>query len=326
MKNEILRALRETDGYVSGQELCNKIGVSRTAVWKNIRSLQEDGYEIEAVTNRGYRLAGVPDTIAEEEVASRLATERMGRQIRYFSRIDSTNQYAKRIAEEGAADGTLVIADEQTAGKGRSGRTWVTPPGEAIAFTLLLRPKLSPGRISMVTLVMGLAVVNAVNKLYDLHAGIKWPNDVVINGRKLCGILTEMSAEVEHVHYIVIGVGINANLTSFPQELSQIATSLKLELGRDVSRAGLIAAVMEEFERLYAEFERQGDLGSVMQEYNDLCLNAGNKVRVLDPNGEYTGVSHGINAMGELLVETEDSQIREVYAGEVSVRGIYGYV
>ena len=185
MKNEILRALRETDGYVSGQELCNKIGVSRTAVWKNIRSLQEDGYEIEAVTNRGYRLAGVPDTIAEEEVASRLTTERMGRQIRYFSRIDSTNQYAKRIAEEGAADGTLVIADEQTAGKGRSGRTWVTPPGEAIAFTLLLRPKLSPGRISMVTLVMGLAVVNAVNKLYDLHAGIKWPNDVVINGRKL---------------------------------------------------------------------------------------------------------------------------------------------
>ncbi len=326
MKNEILRALRETDGYVSGQELCNKIGVSRTAVWKNIRSLQEDGYEIEAVTNRGYRLAGVPDTIAEEEVASRLTTERMGRQIRYFSRIDSTNQYAKRIAEEGAADGTLVIADEQTAGKGRSGRTWVTPPGEAIAFTLLLRPKLSPGRISMVTLVMGLAVVNAVNKLYDLHAGIKWPNDVVINGRKLCGILTEMSAEVEHVHYIVIGVGINANLTSFPEELSQIATSLKLELGRDVSRAGLIAAVMEEFERLYAEFERQGDLGSVMQEYNDLCLNAGNKVRVLDPNGEYTGVSHGINAMGELLVETEDGNIREVYAGEVSVRGIYGYV
>jgi len=326
MKNEILRALRETDSYVSGQELCRKLGVSRTAVWKNIRSLQEDGYEIEAVTNRGYRLAGVPDTIAEEEVASRLQTERMGRQIRYFSRIDSTNQYAKRIAEEGAPDGTLIIADEQTAGKGRSGRTWVTPPAEAIAFTLLLRPKLSPDRISMVTLVMGLAVTNAVNSLYGVSAGIKWPNDVVIKGRKLCGILTEMSAEVRQVNYIVIGVGINANLTSFPEEIREIATSLKLELGRDINRAELIARVMAEFERLYAEFEAQGDLGAVMQEYNELCLNAGSKVRVLDPNGEYTGTSRGINSMGELLVETEDGKMQEVYAGEVSVRGIYGYV
>ena len=326
MKNEILRALRETDSYVSGQELCRKLGVSRTAVWKNIRSLQEDGYEIEAVTNRGYRLAGVPDTIAEEEVASRLQTERMGRQIRYFSRIDSTNQYAKRIAEEGAPDGTLIIADEQTAGKGRSGRTWVTPPAEAIAFTLLLRPKLSPDRISMVTLVMGLAVTNAVNSLHGVSAGIKWPNDVVIKGRKLCGILTEMSAEVRQVNYIVIGVGINANLTSFPEEIREIATSLKLELGRDINRAELIARVMAEFERLYAEFEAQGDLGAVMQEYNELCLNAGSKVRVLDPNGEYTGTSRGINSMGELLVETEDGKMQEVYAGEVSVRGIYGYV
>ena len=326
MKNEILRALRETDSYVSGQELCRKLGVSRTAVWKNIRSLQEDGYEIEAVTNRGYRLAGVPDTIAEEEVASRLQTERMGRQIRYFSRIDSTNQYAKRIAEEGAPDGTLIIADEQTAGKGRSGRTWVTPPAEAIAFTLLLRPKLSPDRISMVTLVMGLAVTNAVNSLYGVSAGIKWPNDVVIKGRKLCGILTEMSAEVRQVNYIVIGVGINANLTSFPEEIREIATSLRLELGCDINRAELIACVMTEFERLYAEFEAQGDLGAVMQEYNELCLNAGSKVRVLDPNGEYTGTSRGINSMGELLVETEDGKMQEVYAGEVSVRGIYGYV
>ena len=326
MKNEILRALRETDGYVSGQELCRKMGVSRTAVWKNIRALQEDGYEIEAITNRGYRLAGVPDTVAEEEVASRLRTERMGRQIRYFSRIDSTNQYAKRIAEEGASDGTLIIADEQTAGKGRSGRTWVTPPSEAIAFTLLLRPKLSPDRISMVTLVMGLAVVNAVNDLYDVNAGIKWPNDVVIGGRKLCGILTEMSAEVRQVNHIVIGVGINANLTSFPEEIKEIATSLKLELGHAVNRAELIARVMTEFERLYAGFEAQGDLGPVVQEYNELCLNTGNKVRVLDPNGEYNGTSRGINSLGELLVETEDGQMREVYAGEVSVRGIYGYV
>ena len=326
MKNEILRALRETDGYVSGQELCRKLGVSRTAVWKNIRSLQEEGYEIEAVTNRGYRLSGIPDTVAAEEVGSRLQTERMGREIRYYSTVDSTNQYAKRIAEEGAPDGALVIADEQTAGKGRSGRSWVTAPGEAVAFTLLLRPKLSPDRISMVTLVMGLAVARAVNALYQAGAGIKWPNDVVIRGRKLCGILTEMSAEVMRVQYIVIGVGINVNISSFPEEIRERATSLKLELGHEVSRAELIAEVMSQFERLYGQFEADGDLRGIREEYNALCLNAGSAVRVLDPNREYTGTSQGINSRGELLVETEDGKIREVYAGEVSVRGVYGYV
>lgn len=326
MKDEILRALRDTEGYVSGQELCGKLGVSRTAVWKNIRSLQDEGYEIEAVTNRGYRLCGVPDTIAGEEVGSRLHTQRMGREIRYFSRIDSTNQYAKRIAEEGAADGTLIIADEQTAGKGRSGRTWVTPPGQAIAFTLLLRPKLPVNRISMVTLVMGLAVAKAVNTLYGAGAGIKWPNDVVTGGKKLCGILTEMSAEIEHVHYIVIGVGINANLTSFPPEIRDIATSLRLELGHEISRAQLIAQVMEEFEHLYGQFETDGDLRSLTEAYNALCLNAGSGVRVLDPAGAYTGTSRGINTLGELLVETGDGETRHVYAGEVSVRGLYGYV
>lgn len=139
MKEEILRALRSTDGYVSGQQLCEKLGVSRTSVWKAIKSLREDGYEIDAVSSRGYRVIGCPDTIAEEEIASRLHTNRMGKKICYFSSIDSTNAYARRIGEEGAPDGTLVIADEQTAGRGRSGRHWVTPPGTAIAFTLLLK-------------------------------------------------------------------------------------------------------------------------------------------------------------------------------------------
>ena len=326
IRYEILRTLRESRDSLSGQELSRQLGITRTAVWKHIRALEEEGYEIEAVNRKGYRLAGVPDTIAAREVQSRLETKRMGKEIRYFSTIGSTNQYAKKIAEEGAASGTLVIADEQTAGKGRRGRSWVTPPGETIAFTLLLRPKLSPDRVSMVTLVMGLAVAKAVNTLYPLKAGIKWPNDVVINGKKLCGILTEMSAEVMHVNHIVIGVGINANMTSFPKELSRIATSLKLELGRDVSRAELIAQVMAEFERLYEKFEEDGDLRAVSEEYNALCLNAESMVRVLDPNGEYTGTSHGINALGELLVETESGQVRNVYAGEVSVRGVYGYV
>jgi BirA family biotin operon repressor/biotin-[acetyl-CoA-carboxylase] ligase len=325
-KNEILRMLRSSGSYVSGQELCRELGISRTAVWKNIRQLEEDGYEIEASAGKGYRITGFPDTIAEEEVASILQTERMGKKIRYFSRIDSTNQYAKRIAEEGAEDGTLVIADEQTAGKGRSGRHWVTPPGEAIAFTLLLRPPLSPDRISMVTLVMGMAVAEAFRSLYDLPAGIKWPNDIVTGGRKLCGILTEMSAEVQKVHYIVIGVGINANMCAFPDEISQIATSLKIETGQDVNRAQIIARTMECFERCYAVFEKDGDLSGLMDDYNALLINRGKVVRVLDPAGEYSGTALGINRRGELIVRRDDGTECSVYAGEVSVRGVYGYV
>lgn len=325
-KYEILRALRESNGSVSGQELSERIGISRTAVWKHIRALEEEGYEIEAVNRLGYRLVGVPDTIASQEVGSRLKTRRMGKEIRYFSQIDSTNQYAKRIAEEGALDGTLIIADEQTAGKGRSGRHWVTPPGEAIAFTLILRPKLTTDRISMVTLVMGLAVVQAINALYNLGAGIKWPNDAVVNGKKICGILTEMSAEISEIHYIVIGVGINANLTHFPEEIKSIATSLKLELGREVNRAELIARIMEEFERFYAKFENAGDLSDMREEYNSACLNMDRPVRVLDPAGEYTGTARGINDLGVLKVEMPDGTIREVSSGEVSVRGVYGYV
>ncbi len=325
-KYDILKTLRESEGSVSGQELSERIGISRTAVWKHIRALEEEGYEIEAVNRLGYRLVSVPDTVAAQEVGSRLRTQRMGKEIRYFSQIDSTNQYAKRAAEEGAPDGMLIIADEQTAGKGRSGRHWVTPPGEAIAFTLILRPKLATDRISMVTLVMGLAVVNAINALYDLNAGIKWPNDAVTGGRKICGILTEMSAEITEIHYIVIGVGINANLTEFPEEIRSIATSLKLELGHDVNRAELIACVMKEFERLYTRFENAGDLRDMRDEYNSACLNMDQRVRVLDPAGEYTGTARGINDLGALIVEMEDGTRREVSSGEVSVRGIYGYV
>lgn len=326
-KHEILKVLRTSESSVSGQELSGRIGISRTAVWKHIRALQEEGYEIEAVNRKGYRLVGIPDTIASGEVGSWLGTRRMGTRIRYFASIDSTNQCAKRIAEsEGAQDGTLIIADEQTAGKGRSGRHWVTPPGEAIAFSLLLRPKLAPERISMVTLVMGLAVARAVNSLYGIDAGIKWPNDVVAKGKKLCGILTEMSAEIGEVHYIVIGVGINANLTRFPEEIRSIATSLKLETGCEVNRAQLIAKVMEEFERLYGMFEEDGSLKRLKDDYNALSLNMDRPVNVLDPKGAYTGTARGIDEEGALTVEVEDGTVRQVSSGEVSVRGVYGYV
>jgi len=327
MKEKVLRALRSTEEYVSGQQLCEALGVSRTSVWKSINSLREDGYQIDAIPNKGYKIIGSPDSIAKEEIASRLHTKRIGKEIYYFSKIDSTNQYAKKLGEEGAPDGTIVIADEQTKGKGRSGRHWVTPPGSAIAFTILLRPKLPPASISMVTLVKGLAVCNAIRELYHLPVGIKWPNDVVIDGRKICGILTEMSAEVDGVHYIVIGTGINTNVDSFPDEIKDVATSLKIQLRRPVDRAEVLVRVIEFFEEYYEKFEEDGDLRRLQDTYNEELLNMNEGVRVLDPKGEYTGVALGIDPEGQLLVKRDDTgEIVKVWSGEVSVRGIYGYI
>ena len=326
MKSEILAALRESRDYVSGQELCEKLQVSRTAIWKKIKELQGEGYEIEAVPNRGYRIVGCPDIIAAEEVESRLKSKWAGHPVKYFDEITSTNQYAKRIGEEGAPEGTLVVADEQTQGKGRSGRVWSTPHGTAIAMTLLIRPKLPPASISMVTLVMGLAVARACRELYHLPVGIKWPNDVVIHGKKLCGILTELSAEMMSVNYVVIGTGINVNVKEFPEEIQKTATSIALELGHETGRAELIASCMEYFEVYYEKFIQAGDLSPLMEKYNELLLNRDQKVRVLEPGREYTGTALGINQNGELLVVREDGSRTAVYAGEVSVRGVYGYV
>ena len=318
--------LRESGDYVSGQELCRQLQVSRTAVWKTICRLREDGYEIEAAAGKGYRLKGFPDSIAAEEVTSILRTRWMGRPVYYFSEISSTNLYAKQLAEDGAGEGLLVVADSQTKGRGRLGRSWATPSGTAIAMTLMLRPRLLPERISMVTLVMGMAVAQACRDLYMIDAGIKWPNDVVVDGRKLCGILTEMSTEITAVNYIVIGTGINANIREFPPELEQTATSLLLCLGHEVNRAQLIAGVMERFEEYYEAFLEAGDLTPVRERYQELLVNRGRTVQVLQPEGDYTGTALGIDERGRLLVRREDGTVIPVYAGEVSVRGVYGYV
>ena len=323
--SEILAALRGQD-FVSGQELCEKLNISRTAVWKRIRQLQEAGYVIEAVTNRGYRMVGCPDILAEDEIGSRLRTRWAGRPVRCFQTITSTNEYARKMGEEGAAQGLLVLADEQTAGKGRAGRRWATPPGANIAMTLLLRPQLPPDRIAMVTLVMGMAVTKACRMLYDLPAGIKWPNDVAVKGKKLSGTLTELSAELTRVNYIVIGTGINVNQLSFPEEIKDLATSLQLELGRECSRSELIAETMYWFEQYYEAFLQTRDMSGLKEEYESMLLNLNREVRVLDPAGAYTGTARGIDELGQLLVDRENGEQVRIYAGEVSVRGLYGYV
>lgn len=328
MKTEILKILRGTDGYVSGQELCDKLGVSRTAVWKVIGSLKEEGYEIDAVSRKGYRLLSSPDAVSESEVASRISDGVFGQRVVSYEITDSTNTRAKQLAEEGAVHGTLVVANMQTAGKGRRGRSWQQEEGSVIAMSLLLRPTFSPDKASMLTLLAAHSVAGAIEAVTGLPAAIKWPNDIVINRKKTVGILTEMSLGVEQaaIDYIVIGIGINVNNTAFPEDIRDMATSLYLEKGERVSRSVLIAESMRRLEADYEAFLETEDLSAILQDYNAHLISMNKEVRVLDPKGEYTGISRGMDAQGELLVERADGEIIKVYAGEVSVRGLYGYV
>lgn len=326
MKSEILRMLRETEDYISGQELCEHFKVSRTAVWKVIKQLEAEGYLIEAVRNKGYHLKMAGDILSRAELESCINTQWAGKNILYFDETDSTNTAAKRAAEEGAPHGTLVAAEYQNGGKGRRGRLWSSPRGVGIWMSLVLRPGLPPASASMLTLVAAMAVAGGVSEAAGINAGIKWPNDIVCGGKKICGILTEMSAELEYINYVVTGIGINVGMEEFPEEIRDIATSVYLETGERIVRSRLIGAVMEAYERYYNIFIKTCDMSGLLEEYNGLLVNKDNLVRVLQPGHEYSGISLGIDETGELLVKTGDGELHRVISGEVSVRGIYGYV
>lgn len=347
MKSEILKLLREADNYVSGQELCDRFQVSRTAVWKVINQLKEDGYSIEAVRNKGYHIIDSPDIMNKEEIESHVRSKEMGCHVVSLDVTDSTNKQAKVLAEEGCQHGTLVAADQQVQGKGRRGRVWESPKGTTISMSLVLRPTFAPNKAPMLTLIMALSVARAIQMygegaknlgvrdldMKSLDVQIKWPNDIVVNGRKVCGILTEMSTEIDYINYVVIGTGINVNVESFPEELDGVATSLKLECksadsleGVTIARAKLMGLILEAFEIYYETFCKVEDLSFLREEYNQLLANAGKQVRVLEPGNAYEAYAIGINDLGELQVRLDSGEVRNVYAGEVSVRGIYGYV
>ncbi len=326
LKSEVLRLLKCADGYISGQTICGELEVSRTAVWKVIRQLRSEGYVIRAVQNKGYYLLEKPDVLSKEELESAIDSEWAGKTVYYYSVTDSTNSCIKVLAEEGAKQGTLVVADMQSAGKGRRGRSWYSEAGSGVWMSILLRPEFEPNQASMTTLVAALAVAEAIRDVSGLDARIKWPNDIVINGKKVCGILTEMSLEADYISYVVCGIGINVNHREFPEDIKATATSLMLESGEKVSRIQLISELWKHFEKYYELFCADGDLKHLKAEYNSILVNKDKQVRVLEPKGEWSGKATGINNKGELLVETEDGSVNKVYSGEVSVRGIYGYI
>lgn len=277
----------------------------------------------------------------KETILANIQTKQFGKSVYFFACTDSTNVQAKLLAEEGAEHGSVVVADEQTAGRGRRGRGWDSPAGKNLYFTLLLRPDFAPDKASMLTLVMALAVAKGIERTFwhskaqegnksciqeCLEIGIKWPNDLVINGKKICGILTEMTLEQTRIKNVIIGVGINVEKQSFAAELVDKATALESECGQKLRKDKLLAEIMLAFEEYYEIFVKTCDLTGLQKEYNAYLVNCEKEVCVLDPKGEFRGIARGINSAGELLVEKKDRTITAVYAGEVSVRGIYGYV
>ncbi len=324
MKDKIIRMLRQKDGYVSGEDISDVLGVSRTAVWKTINTLRDEEYIIDSSSRKGYKLIESPDVLSQVEIEPYLSTKYIGRNIIYYDTLDSTNNKARDMAIEGAEEGLVVIAEEQTKGRGRLGRVWTTPKLSSAAFSIAVRPSIKPEDASGLTLIMGDAVCRAIRKVTGLNAKIKWPNDIIVNGKKVCGILTEMNAEIERINYIVLGVGININVDKFPEDIKHIATSLNLELGKLVSRKEIVAEVFNEFEMLYDDFKENG-LKNIMDEFKSFSVTLGKKVRVISINEEFEGEAIDITDDGLLVVKLEDGSTRNVISGDVSVRGISGY-
>ena len=260
----------------------------------------------------------------ETTIADQIHTKWAGKTVHFARETDSTNLWIKRLAKEGAPEGTLALAEFQSAGRGRLGRSWEVPEGTSVMMSILLRPKFEPQYAPTLTLVMGMAVAKAVKKL-GFDVSIKWPNDVVVSHKKICGILTEMGVRDGKIDYAVIGVGINVNIREFPEEMADKATSLYLESGREFDRSQLPGLVMEAFEEYYEKFAATCDLSGLKEEYESILANYNQPVRVLAKE-PYEGVARGITDGGELRVEKTDGTIVAVSAGEVSVRGLYSYV
>ena len=318
----ILELLRRQEGFLSGEDIGRELYITRAAVWKGIKKLREEGYEIEAVTNRGYRLTNPETMYNKRELEQGLKTKTMGQSIYFYEETDTTNNRARELALEGAPEGTLVVAEKQTAGRGRRGKVWESPLGTGIWMSLVLRPQIMPAEASVLTLLCGLATAEAIEAETGLSAGIKWPNDILINGKKAVGILTEMDCEMSEVHFVIPGIGINVNTASFPPEIADIATSLYLECGKTVSRRRLVHKVLERLEEHYETFLRTGSFTAMLEDYRKHCITLGKEVHVLGRE-PFFAEALDITPEGELLVRRADNGKEEVvFSGEVSIRGV----
>lgn len=323
MRKTIVEMLKNSgEEFVSGESIAGELGISRTAVWKHIQKLRDSGYEIISRERHGYRLKDAPDLLLPSEIQIGLNTRLIGAEMHYYPSVDSTNRVAKALAYHSAADGTIVVAEEQTDGKGRLERQFFSPRGKGIWFSVILRPKILPKDASKCTLMAAVAVAEAMTR-FNLKPEIKWPNDILFDGRKAVGILTEMTGEIAKINYIVIGVGINVNISrdEFPEELRNVAASLSEMTGTNLSRVKIFRAVLEEFDKLYGEITVRG-FNDIINHWRKYNITLGQNVCVIpagDAGFTFSGRAVGLNEDGALLVETE-SGLRTVYAGDVSIR------
>ena len=332
---QILLILRSSKDFVSGEQISSTLGISRTAVWKAINRLKSQGYSIQSVPHQGYRFLSAADILTGNELHAVSQTKWLGKQVVYSRECLSTNNEAKAGGLGGDPEGTVYITDSQTQGRGRMGREWHSAMNEGIAMSILLRPMVSPSQIMPVSLLAGLSISKALEELTGLPCQVKWPNDVIINGRKIAGVLIEMSTIGEMVQFVVLGAGLNVNNQAFPEEIRTVATSLFLETGRKWSRKAIVCKILECFEQDYmkwisemdesGEYPSDSSVASYLSEYKSRCVNLGKEVTVHQNGHDYTGTAKDITPEGELLLVLPNGKERVVMSGEVSVRGIYGY-
>ncbi|MEN6390834.1 MAG: biotin--[acetyl-CoA-carboxylase] ligase [Syntrophomonas sp.] len=319
LREAVLAAIREKPGeWVSGEALSQSLKVTRTTIWKQIKTLQAEGYAVETSPKKGYRLSSPPDILSLEEVSRGLATEVFGKEhYFYLQEIDSTNNYAKQLAAKGYPEGTLVIAERQTAGRGRRGRQWHSEPGQCIFMSLILRPSLPLKELSRMTLFIAVAVVDTLER-FGIKSGIKWPNDVLINGRKIAGILTEAVTDMDGIEYIVTGIGLNINnrIADFPEEVRSIATTVREETGRLVPRVEVLQEFLWQLEKSYRQLI-SGGFNEILEKVRSLSLVIGRDVKIDSVNGITSGRAIDIDNDGFLMVRDSMGNIHRVMSGEI---------
>ncbi|MBU9714622.1 biotin--[acetyl-CoA-carboxylase] ligase [Evansella tamaricis] len=314
----VLQLLRDNQHqFLSGEKISEELGCSRTMVWKYIESLRKEGNEILAVSNKGYQLIGETDQLSEHEIKSRLMEDSLFKHVHFKDNVDSTQIVAQRLVNEGAHTGTIVIANEQTLGRGRLGREWFSPPDTGIWMSIIVRPEIELREAPQLTLVTAVAVARAISNVTDLEVGIKWPNDILINGKKVVGILTEMQADPDRVNSVIIGIGINTNQEKFPNELKKIATSLSMEKGKKINRAELIIQILKEFEWLYDAYLTMG-FQFIKPLWEARAVSIGKRVKAVTTKEVFYGMAIGIDDQGVLLLEDDDGKIHPVYSADIN--------
>jgi BirA family biotin operon repressor/biotin-[acetyl-CoA-carboxylase] ligase len=315
---QILSALREP-AAVSGAELSKRLGISRAAVWARIEDLRKLGYDIEAGPHLGYRLISTPDVLHADDLMSRLGKSRViGRDIRVFEQTTSTNDIAARLAQDGVKEGVVIFAESQSKGRGRLGRSWISPPRKGLWFSILLRPNMRPQAATQLTVAAATALARAIQQQTEIEPDIKWPNDILIGGKKVAGILTELTAELERVKDIVLGIGVDVNIDEFPADLRKIATSLKIETGSNVDRPALAAAMLRELDRDYARI-CAGEFAEVAEEWQERCTTIGEEVSIRLGDRVVRGLAESLDSEGAMLLRTEHGHLERIIGGDVTI-------